>query len=115
MFPFDPDFMTLKRLWEVLLTNRRIIQAYEPGVYEGKITFFQAAELGKGLNVKASLAWKQFSREELDLHIIPGNHYIMVSPPQVEVLAEKLTRCLNRVKVNESKKSRPPLPSYSAR
>jgi amino acid adenylation domain-containing protein len=101
MFPFETDFMTLKRLWEVLLTNRQIIQIYKPKVYDGKITFFQAAELGKGLHFKSSLAWKQFSTEELDLHIIPGNHYIMVAPPQVEVLAEKMTRCLKQV--NESK------------
>jgi len=93
-FPPGTDFMVFKRLWEVLISNRRIIQTYIPKVYEGKVSFFQAAELGKGLHVKTGEAWQQFVAQELDLHIIPGNHYNMVGSPQVEVLAEKLTQCM---------------------
>ncbi len=96
-FPPGTDFMVFKRLWDVLITNRRIIQTYIPKNYEGKVSFFQATELGKGLHVKTGEAWKQFVGQELDLHIIPGNHYNMVSSPQVEVLAEKLTQCMKRV------------------
>jgi len=99
-FPPGTDFMVFKRLWNVLITNRRIIQAYIPKNYEGKVSFFQAAELGKGLHVKTGEAWQPFFGQELDLHIIPGNHYNMVSSPQVEVLAEKLTQCMKRVSEN---------------
>jgi len=96
-FPPGTDFMVFKRLWDVLITNRRIIQTYIPKNYEGKVSFFQATELGKGLYVKTSEAWKQFVGQGLDLHIIPGNHYNMVSSPQVEVLAGKLTQCMKRI------------------
>ncbi len=99
-FPPGTDFMVFKRLWDVLITNRRIIQTYIPKMYEGKVSFFQATELGKGLHVKTSEAWEQFVAQELDLHVIPGNHYNMVNSPQVEVLAEKLTHCMKRI--NES-------------
>ncbi|MGZ4979077.1 MAG: SDR family NAD(P)-dependent oxidoreductase, partial [Methylobacter sp.] len=96
-FPPGTDFMVFKRLWDVLITNRRIIQTYRPKLYEGKVSFFQATELGKGLYVKTSEAWKPFFGQELDLHIIPGNHYNMVSSPQVEVLAEKLSQCMKHI------------------
>ncbi|TRW90815.1 non-ribosomal peptide synthetase/type I polyketide synthase [Candidatus Methylobacter oryzae] len=99
-FPPGTDFMVFRRLWEVLITNRRIIQTYIPKRYDGKISFFQATELGKGLHVKTSEAWKQFVAQELDLHIIPGNHYNMVSSPQVEVLADKLALCMERINVS---------------
>jgi len=101
-FPPGTDFMVFKRLWDVLITNRHIIQTYIPKNYAGKVSFFQAAELGKGLHVVASEAWQQFAGQELDLHIIPGNHYNMVSSPQVEVLAEKLTQCMERINASNS-------------
>ena len=96
-FPPGTDFMVFKRLWDVLITNRRIIQTYIPKNYEGKVSFFQATELGKGLYVKTGEAWKQFVAQELDLHVIPGNHYNIVSSPQVEILAEKLNQCMTRI------------------
>ncbi|MGZ5056356.1 MAG: thioesterase domain-containing protein, partial [Methylobacter sp.] len=96
-FPPGTDFMVFKRLWDVLITNRRIIQTYMPKPYEGKVSFFQAAELGKGLHVTTSEAWQPFIGQQLDLHIIPGNHYNMVSSPQVEVLAEKLNYCMKLI------------------
>jgi thioesterase domain-containing protein/acyl carrier protein len=101
-FPPGTDFMVFKRLWDVLITNRRIIQTYIPKIYQGQVSFFQATELGKGLHVVASEAWQQFVGQQLDLHIIPGNHYNMVSSPQVEVLAEKLTQCMKRINASNS-------------
>lgn len=100
LFPPGTDFMVFKRLWDVLITNRRIIQTYIPKIYEGRVSFFQADELGKGLHVKAGEAWQQFVAQQLDLHIIPGNHYNMVSSPQVEILAEELSQCIKLI--NES-------------
>ncbi|MGZ5071278.1 MAG: amino acid adenylation domain-containing protein [Methylobacter sp.] len=96
-FPPGTDFMVFKRLWDVLITNRRIIQTYMPKLYEGKVSFFQAAELGKGLHVKTGDAWKPFVGQQLDLHIVPGTHYNMVTSPQVEVLAEKLNYCMKLI------------------
>jgi thioesterase domain-containing protein len=36
------------------------------------------------------LGWRDVAQGTLDVHEIPGDHYSMLNPPNVEVLAQKL-------------------------
>jgi len=46
------------------------------------------------------LGWSDWA-EGVEVDIVPGNHATMVYKPHVEVLAEKLRVCLERVRTTE--------------
>jgi thioesterase domain-containing protein len=43
------------------------------------------------------LGWKDITHGALEVHDVPGDHYTMLSPPNVETIAEKLRAYLTAV------------------
>lgn len=45
------------------------------------------------------MGWSDWARDGVEVHIVPGNHANLMYEPHVEVLARKLTECLNAAQV----------------
>ncbi|MER9396197.1 MULTISPECIES: amino acid adenylation domain-containing protein [unclassified Mesorhizobium] len=78
--------------------NKIALREYTPRVNDSRSVLFAAR---KGLRTSTNepdgdLGWKQFARARLEIHEVPGDHYTMVAPPHVRVLAMKLKDYLNR-------------------
>jgi len=101
----DHFFQVYKKGVQVSL---ELIQDYKPQIYPQRLTLFQAIDiLGNVSTVEPdSLLNREilskFSTQPLDLHRVPGNHYTMLIEPHVQMLAQKLERCLSEVNINES-------------
>jgi thioesterase domain-containing protein len=66
-------------------------KGYRAQPYPGDITLFRASErYGPAYSMDEFLGWRDITQGTLDVHEIPGDHYSMLNPPNVEVLAQKL-------------------------
>ena len=75
----------------------KIINAYTPKAYTGRVNLFIATEKEKLIGVNYEVIrvpieeqWKEFATEGLEIHEVPGNHKSMTEEPHVKILAEKL-------------------------
>ncbi|MGF1540613.1 MAG: amino acid adenylation domain-containing protein [Pleurocapsa sp.] len=64
------------------------------------IALFQASEEDTEdtfIPSDASWGWNQVASNLLEIHTVPGNHHTMLSQPHVQVLAQKLKACIDRL------------------
>jgi thioesterase domain-containing protein len=87
-----PKFKTLefKRLIQVFRANVRAESRYRPQRYPGRVTLFKTASRSQD----STWGWGDVAANGVELHQIPGHHMNVLRPPQVQVLAEKLSACL---------------------
>ncbi|WP_027170194.1 hybrid non-ribosomal peptide synthetase/type I polyketide synthase [Mesorhizobium sp. WSM3224] len=88
----------LDHILTIAEANRIALRHYTPRPNDSRAILFAAK---KGLRVSSNLhdsdlGWKQFARGRLEIHEVPGNHYTMVAPPHVNVLAKILANYLDR-------------------
>jgi thioesterase domain-containing protein len=77
-----------KRLLQVFQANVRADSRYRPQRYPGQVILFKTA------HQDSSWGWSDIAAKGVELHQIPGHHMNVLRPPQVQVLAEKLSACL---------------------
>jgi len=66
-------------------------KGYRAQPYPGDIALFRAlSRYGPAYSMDEFLGWRDVTQGTLDVHEIPGDHYSMLNPPNVEVLAQKL-------------------------
>jgi thioesterase domain-containing protein/acyl carrier protein len=53
--------------------------------------------LRKNLKKQADWGWHQYAEGSVAIHVVPGDHHTMMSEPYVQMLAEKLRGCLEKV------------------
>ena len=76
------------RLVEVCRANLAALANYVPKPYDGRVTLFQSNSADR-----LDSRWNSlFPR--LRVESVPGNHYTMLRPPHVVVLAERLDHYL---------------------
>jgi amino acid adenylation domain-containing protein len=87
-----PNFKTseFKRLLQVFQANVRADSHYRPQRYPGQLTLFKTAQQD------STWGWGDIAADGVALHQIPGQHMNVLRPPQVQVLAEKLSACLTQ-------------------
>jgi thioesterase domain-containing protein len=88
----QPNFKTseFKGLLQVFQANVRADSRYRPQRYPGRVTLFKTSDQD------STWGWGDIAANGVELHQIPGNHMNVLRPPQVQVLAEKLSACLAR-------------------
>jgi thioesterase domain-containing protein len=93
-----PSFKTpeFKRLLQVFQANVRADSRYRPQRYPGQVTLFKTADQD------STWGWGDIAAEGVELHQIPGQHMNLLRPPQVQVLAEKISACLAYYGNNQS-------------
>ncbi|WP_085031317.1 hybrid non-ribosomal peptide synthetase/type I polyketide synthase [Ensifer aridi] len=87
----------LGHLLTVAEANRVAMHHYTPRRNDSRSVLFAAKKgLRKTTNeLGDDLGWKQFAQGGLEIHEVPGDHYTMIAPPHVSVLAKKLKSLLD--------------------
>lgn len=82
---------------QVLRLNGKTGKQYTPGPYGGKITLIRASERIRGEPEEASRSygWEEYA-DEVELHIVNGNHVQLFSEPTVHETAAVLRDALQR-------------------
>jgi thioesterase domain-containing protein len=71
--------------------RREARKDYRAKPYPDDITLFRAvSRYGPAYSMDEFLGWRDVTQGTLDVHEVPGDHYTMMNPPNVAVLAEKL-------------------------
>jgi thioesterase domain-containing protein len=71
--------------------------AYVPGEYNGRVLLCTASERPPEYGIDPTLGWKTCATGVLKICDVPGDHYSMLHPPHVQVLAERLTSSLDHM------------------
>jgi thioesterase domain-containing protein len=74
--------------------------SYTPKAYQGRITCFLRDELSLNYKKKIIDNWYELAAGGLDIQFVPGTIFTMWNEPHVQILAEKLTACLNEAQNN---------------
>lgn len=72
---------------------------YQPKSYQGDIHLFRADDWQQYGN-KPGLGWQQFIKGTLHIHPIATTHSMIIKPPYVHQLAEKLQACIDQLLSN---------------
>ncbi|MDJ1181649.1 amino acid adenylation domain-containing protein [Roseofilum sp. BLCC_M143] len=89
LLPPEVGIEQMRKLFEVFKANRVAVANYQPQPYSGRVVQFCASlpEEDRG--------WRSLVTGELEVFVIPGDHYGMMRQPHVGVLAQKLGACLS--------------------
>ncbi len=103
----------LRRLLNVFKSNSRAWCSYVPKPYAGPITLIRSKEdFGEAVSMveqaqtsrdmgsfqnDTALGWGAFSMEPVEIVTVPGTHLTMLAEPNVQVLANRLTTCLDKI------------------
>ena len=105
LVPAELDVSQARRFVELLRSDLRATQNYGLHLYPGRITFFKASETLAGTSPDPTMGWNEWASGGVEVHVVPGNHANLMYEPHVEVLAEKLTACLNQAQSAEAKEN----------
>ncbi len=96
----------MRRIQGVFRANVQAMARYRPRLrYPTPITLFRASEVHPQDHFLPDEAttqkdptwgWNQLSSARLDPHIVPGNHFTMMTDPNVQILGQQLMACLTR-------------------
>ncbi len=86
------------RVFDVFKANLKALWEHRPREYPGKITLFVGDEQPEGFDITAdpTMGWSAWARGGVEVHRIPGKHLDLIRRPHVDLLAERLRRCLAR-------------------
>jgi len=108
-----PDYIA--HLLAVFRANLQAVAAYSPRLYPGRITLFRTdhdtpdtpsrdASVMRRRDASVmrpcsdpTLGWSAFSHQPVEVYLVPGDHYTLLSPPNVQTLAEVIRLCLDKV------------------
>jgi len=102
LVPAELDVSQARRFVEHLRSDVRATQNYGLHLYPGRVTLFKASETLAGTSPDLTFGWSEWASEGVEVHVVPGNHANLIYEPHVEVLAEKLTACLNQAQTAEA-------------
>jgi thioesterase domain-containing protein/acyl carrier protein len=105
LVPAELGVSQARRFVEQVRSDLRATQNYGLRLYPGRITFFKASETLAGTSADPTLGWSEWASGGVEVHIVPGNHANLMYEPHVEVLAKKLTACLNQAQSAEAEEN----------
>ncbi len=80
-----------ERSQEINEAHRKVLQAYRPGSFDGKMTLFRAAQEDGIFKMPHDFGWEPLVRK-LEVVTVPGHHMTMFEPGNVEVLGARLRK-----------------------
>ncbi len=102
LVPAELDVFQARNFVKLLRNDLRATQNYGLRLYPGRITVFKASEVLSGASADPALGWSEWAGGGVEVHVVPGNHANLIYEPHVEVLAGKLTACLNAAQSAEA-------------
>jgi amino acid adenylation domain-containing protein len=84
-----------------------LLRAYKIPTLES-LTYFRAEELWpvfKEMNLPLN-CWESYSTQNVDCHLVPGNHETMFWEPHVQILAKKICESLTKAEMSRQKEQK---------
>jgi len=91
----DIELTQLQSYMEVYIRNIKAMQTYNAGIYPGRITLFTASQ--RRIFQDETLGWHKFTSDGVSAYQVPGDHYTMLKEPHVQILSERLRRCMDEI------------------
>jgi amino acid adenylation domain-containing protein len=88
-FPLDIGVPQLRHLFELFKVNVHASERYRPAKSEQQIILLQAADAPPGHAATVLRHWEKVA-EVVEAQRLPGNHYSMLTEPNVTLLAEQI-------------------------
>ncbi|MFP2929420.1 alpha/beta fold hydrolase [Pyxidicoccus sp. 3LG] len=92
----------LRTLLQVFSANVRALRTYAPRHIEGKLTVLRAVDSVDLSAAGRDRGWGDKVAQGAEIQEVPGDHYSLLQPPHVEVLAERLKALLDRAQASDS-------------
>ncbi|MCY1078721.1 non-ribosomal peptide synthetase [Archangium lansingense] len=86
----------LRVLLQVYSANMRALHRYTPERLDGRLAVLRAADSRDAPGEGRDRGWGDKGAEGVELQEVPGDHYGLLQPPHVQVLAERLKELLDR-------------------
>ncbi|MGZ3458357.1 MAG: non-ribosomal peptide synthetase, partial [Archangium sp.] len=96
----------LHALLDVFSHNMRALRRYVPRCIEGRATVLRAADSVRVGSEEDDRGWGQKVSGGVELLEVPGDHYGILRPPHVQVLAEHLMELLDRARAADTEERR---------
>lgn len=77
--------------------DRQAFGRYAPQLYTGRLVYFFAPETRAMSSFGRQWAWNQIASGGIEFHVVPGRMASMMREPYVQILAHKLSACLQKV------------------
>ncbi|HEV2704406.1 MAG TPA: amino acid adenylation domain-containing protein [Pyrinomonadaceae bacterium] len=98
----DLDASQMQAMLDAARINLRAQTLYAPRPYPKRITVFRseeplphdAGDTKFEVYQDPTLGWGALSRQPVEVHSIPGNHFTLFAEPNVQILAARLQSCL---------------------
>jgi len=99
LLPPEAGINYVHSIVQVIKADELAFLRYVPSTgYPNRITLFKTSEvyqdelgmLDEEIPVDPAWGWGHLSTEQVEVHVVPGNHTSMLTEPQVQVLADKL-------------------------
>jgi len=74
------------------------VNTYQPQAYSGKITLFRTVKSSPGSLDAETYGWGALAEGGVEVFPVPGDHWSLIHEPHVQVLAEALRACLDRIR-----------------
>ncbi|HEY0079187.1 MAG TPA: amino acid adenylation domain-containing protein [Pyrinomonadaceae bacterium] len=101
LVPESVSLEQVQRLFTVFKTNNWALKGYVPKPYAGNVNLFRASDEIRDDLDERSAGWSELVEGNLNLSVVPGNHYTMLREPHVKILAERLKSCLYKTRTAE--------------
>lgn len=86
---------TARRILRTIDANNQAIKNYVPQPYAGRVTLFRTQRPWLPGVENQSWGWNKVA-SSCEVHLVPGDHLNLMRTPQVEVLASKLSVCIDQ-------------------
>jgi amino acid adenylation domain-containing protein len=104
LLPEGTDTKQVRGLVEVFEANLQASIKYSPQeVYPNRLTLLRArdvnaedAALLTELRQDPAWGWGEFFAQNVDIHVVPGDHITMMAPPHISVVAKQLKICIEQ-------------------
>lgn len=93
------EMPAVRRILEMVWKHRKIARLYTAEQYLGPITSFRAVHAKQNDNgaEDPTMGWGTLAENGMEVHTIQTNHVALMVKPYVEILAQELKDCLERV------------------
>jgi thioesterase domain-containing protein len=95
LVPPDAGLPQVRRLLHIFKRNTRVMLKYAPQPYSGNTILFRANEESIYGRQDPAAGWRDLATN-IEVHLLPGNHYTLLKEPIVQSLTEQLKICLNK-------------------
>jgi amino acid adenylation domain-containing protein/non-ribosomal peptide synthase protein (TIGR01720 family) len=94
------ELPAVRRVMELVREHRRLARRYCAQGYPGQITLLRAtpAKQREQQDRDPTVGWGKLAESGVEIHPIQANHVALLVKPYVEVLAQELRACLDRVR-----------------